>query len=378
MKPRQLVFVNQSSGYLMVDIIHAFEDKYSERVLITGFLNPRNKPLDPRVKVEGMIPYDRSSSIRRVWSWGIGFLKVLWLIKTKYRNADLFLVSNPPFATLIPLFCSNKYKILIYDIYPDALVEFGYFKKDSFAVRLWGKANKKVYSASQKVYTLTEGMKSRMLNYVAADKIQVVPIWTDNDFLKPILKSENPIFEELGWEGKFIVMYSGNLGKSHPVEIMVDLAKMCKVPEIQFVIIGGGDKFEMIQALIKKSNSGNIQLLPWQPTQKLPFTLAAAHLGVVTISDEAADLSIPSKTFNLMSVGVPILGISPDQSALSELIHSEEIGKSFNSKSSENMIMFIEQLYENPDLHNKLSIKSMMASNKFTVKNTEFYLADVS
>jgi glycosyltransferase involved in cell wall biosynthesis len=89
-------------------------------------------------------------------------------------------------------------------------------------------------------------------------------------------------------------------------------------------------------------------------------------------------LSIPSKTFNLMSVGVPILGISPDQSALSELIHSEEIGKSFNSKSPESMIMFIEQLYENPDLHNKLSIKSKMASNKFTVKNTESYLADVS
>ena len=61
-------------------------------------------------------------------------MKILFLIKFKYPKAHLFLVSNPPFTAWIPLFCKNSYDILIYDVYPDALVEFGYFKQNSWII----------------------------------------------------------------------------------------------------------------------------------------------------------------------------------------------------------------------------------------------------
>ncbi|RPA66597.1 glycosyltransferase WbuB [Cyclobacteriaceae bacterium YHN15] len=357
----------------MIDIIHAFREEFEERVLITGFLNPRNHSLDPKVKLELMVPYDRGSGFRRLFTWSMGFLKALWLIKTKYRNADLFLVSNPPFAPLIPLFCSNAYKILIYDIYPDALVEFGYLNKGSFLIKRWEKANRKVFASAQKVYTLTEGMALRVSHYVNIEKIQVVPIWTDNAFLKPIPKGKNPFIKEMGWQGKFIVLYSGNLGKSHPVEILVELAKQCKEPEIHFVIIGGGDKYEMLRQMIQDFDLSNMELLPWQPTEKLPHTLTAADLALVTLSEESAELSIPSKTFNLMSVGVPVLGIAPSDSALAELIKSEKIGQNFDKNKVDEILDFIISMYKNPDLREKLIENILTCSSKFGPENAEIF-----
>ena len=80
-KPKkQIVFVNQSAGYLMIDIIDTFKDSYEERILMTGFLNPRNKTLDATVKVEKLIPYDRSSTIKRIFTWVWAFLKILFLV----------------------------------------------------------------------------------------------------------------------------------------------------------------------------------------------------------------------------------------------------------------------------------------------------------
>ena len=85
-KKKQIVFVNQSSGYLMIDIVNEFRDVYEERILMAGFLNPRNNPIDDNVKIEKITTFNRSSFMKRIGTWALGFLKVLWLIKTKYNS----------------------------------------------------------------------------------------------------------------------------------------------------------------------------------------------------------------------------------------------------------------------------------------------------
>ncbi|HEY5590937.1 MAG TPA: hypothetical protein VIK55_07950 [Paludibacter sp.] len=56
MNKKTIVFVNQSSGYLMIDIIHAVGKNYSESVLIAGTINPRNNPLGEGITVEKIVP----------------------------------------------------------------------------------------------------------------------------------------------------------------------------------------------------------------------------------------------------------------------------------------------------------------------------------
>jgi hypothetical protein len=61
MKKKAILFINQSSGYLMIDIINAHEEYYDEIILLTGFLNPRETPLHRKVKVKHLIQYKRTS-----------------------------------------------------------------------------------------------------------------------------------------------------------------------------------------------------------------------------------------------------------------------------------------------------------------------------
>lgn len=374
MKKKQIVFINQSSGYLMIDIIHSYAEKYEERILMTGSLGERNCPLDKDVKVEWLRKYERESTFKRLITWFLAFIKALYLIKFKYRNAHLFLVSNPPFAPLIPLFCKNTFSLLIYDIYPDALFEFNIVKEESKVVKLWKKANISIFKRADKVYTITEQMKQRLEQYTPNDKISVVPIWTDNTFLKPIPKSENIFLKEHKIQDKFIVMYSGNLGKSHPVEVLVDIANECiDEKEIQFIIIGAGDKFEMIKKRIDSLSLSNIKLLPWQDTKLLPYTISSADIALVTLGNEAADLSIPSKTYNLMSVGVPILCIANKNSALSKLIESNSMGKTFSSDEKKEIIDFIKECKNNPEISNKLKKNSLKASLNYTPENAKLF-----
>lgn len=373
-KKKQIVFVNQSAGYLMIDIVNAFNNVYEERVLITGFLNPRNTQVDSNVKIENIVPYERTSFVKRISSWTFAFFKILWLIKTKYRNADLFLVSNPPFTTFLPLFCSNQFKILIYDIYPDALIEFKYIRKESQIAKVWEKVNKKVFSKAQMVYTLTEGMKTRILAYTENNNVKIVPIWTDNEFFKPIAKSENSFTIQQGWQDKFVVMYSGNLGKSHPIEFVVELAKSCKNPKIYFVIIGGGEKYSLIKQLILDEQLSNISCMPWLPTDQLPQSLSAAHVGIVTLGKEAMDLSIPSKTFNLLSVAVPIVAICSSQSALASLINENECGKTFLPTEKDAVLHFLDSICNNPETYKFYKANSAATSYLFTKENAKMFL----
>jgi glycosyltransferase involved in cell wall biosynthesis len=373
MEKKQIVFVNQSSGYLMLDIIDAFATTHNERILMAGFVNPRHKNIDASVKIIKLAPYNRSSSIKRLLTWSLAFIKALWLIKTKYRKADLFLVSNPPFTFFIPLFCSNPFKLLVYDVYPDALVSYKLMKPDSWLASWWRNANKKVFAKAAGIYTIGNGMKQLLSAYIDADKIKIVPIWTDNVFLKPLPKSNNPFIVQQKLENKFIVLYSGNLGKTQEVEVLVELAANTKDDSLYFLIIGGGDKYQWLANKIEEKGLDNIRLLPWQQTVQLPYTLASADIAVVSLGKEASLLSVPSKTFNYLSVGAPLLCIASPDSELALLVKEYQIGECFSLNETDRMIVFINNLKNNQQQLAAFRERSLATSNLFSTANaTEF------
>lgn len=372
--PKHIVFVNQSAGYLMIDIIHAFDGHSTARTLLAGFINPRNHQLDANVEVVRIIPYDRSSTVRRLFTWGWGFMQLLWYIKTRYKGAHLFLVSNPPMATLLPLLCRNRYSLLIYDVYPDALSEYRIFSERHLLIKWWKKANRKIYENADSIFTLSEGMRQLMGQYTSTDRINVVPVWTDNTFLQPISKSENPFIVEQGLQDKFVVMYSGNLGKTHELGILVDLAADLEQADVFFLLIGGGDQYKALEERIALCGLSNIRLLPWQPTVQLPYTLAAADIGVVSLGKEASRLSMPSKTFNLLSVGCPILGIAAAESALNQLIFEHQIGTCHTPQERQQMHDFILALRKDTSLHQQYRNNALQASLLYGPENAQQFV----
>jgi glycosyltransferase involved in cell wall biosynthesis len=170
-------------------------------------------------------------------------------------------------------------------------------------------------------------------------------------------------------EDKFLVMYSGNLGHAHPVEALVEVAAATSDQDILFVIIGEGNKKDLIHGRIKQYELSNCIVLPLQEVAMLPHSLAAANLGVVTLGKEASALSVPSKTFNLMSAGVPILGIASPGSELSVLVKQFELGQCFSDNDIAAMIGFIQRVKSDTVYREKLIKNALSASKSFGPEN---------
>lgn len=360
----------------MIDIINTHVSKGFQCVLITGRLVERNCKLDDSVKVIKIARYNRKSGFYRLLTWSIGFIQIWLTVLIKFRKEMLFIVSNPPFAPFLPLFVKNKFKLLIFDVYPDALSELGYLSESSMLIRFWKRLNRKVYQKAARIYTITESMKMALTNYADVNTISVVPLWTDNSFLKPIDREKNPFIKKHNLDGKFIVMYSGNLGLSSNPELLIELASVIDNVEIIFLIIGEGAKKQSIVEEVEKKGLRNVLFLAWQPANEMPYSFAAADLAVIFHGPGISKLAIPSKLYDFLSAGAPLFCVTSKESEVERLVEKFNCGRSFLPDDLKGMMNFILKLADDKLLASNLSANSLEASKSFNIINTQLFLTD--
>ena len=363
--------INQDSGYLTTDIINSLIGRGLNISLITGRLVTRNTPLSRSVEVRRIIRYKRNSNSRRLLSWAIGFLQILYNVKIRYRKDYLFIFTNPPLSTLLPVFCRNRFSLMIFDVYPDALIQMEIISPNSTLAKLWKSINRKIYPRADNIFTLTESMSFLIKAYSGNKEIEVIPVWSDNKFFKSLSKSSNPFVAEHNLGDMFVVLYSGNLGVTHNVEIILELASSIQNPDIIFLIIGEGARRKWLTEEIKKRGLNNCLILPLQPVDKIPYSFASADLAIVSLGKMASGVSIPSKTFNFMSAGLPLLCIAGEDSELKKLVTKYNNGGCFSPDKPSEIVTFIEEIAQNRDLLQLYKANSLRASIDFTPQNAE-------
>jgi glycosyltransferase involved in cell wall biosynthesis len=371
---KSIIFINQSSGYLMIDIINAYKAEYNDISLITGVLNERNNRLTQDINVSRIISPKRSNSLVRISTWLIGFSQIWWRVLWRSSDTHLFIVSNPPLITFLPLFFRNRCTLLLFDIYPDTLVDHKIIRKGSILDMIWSNLNRICFTKAETVFTITSSMKMRVESYVDAKKIKVVPIWAANNFFVPVNSEDNIFIKKYNLKPEFTVLYSGNLGTTHNVEALVYVAEALKDTSIQVIIIGEGSKLKTIKNLVSELELTNCRLLPLQPMAVLPHSLQSADVGVVTLDSEASSLSLPSKTFDLISVGLPLLCICNKKSELAQIVKKYVIGESYNPDDVKEMAQYIESLSLDRKLYQELSTNARNAAAQFTAKNAQLFL----
>lgn len=373
---KKIVLVNQTSGFLVVDDINAYCTKYDSVCVLCSSFKLGMRPVNPKVRIEKICKYDRSSSVKRMATWLLASMQVFFKLLFKYRDYEVVYYTNPPMACFSALLLKNKFRIVEYDIYPDALKTIGISEKN-FIYKIWAILKKHLYKKAEKIYTLSEGMKEVLTAYGSAEKIKVVPLWSASDDFKPVAKEDNLFIKQNCLDGKFIVMYSGNIGYTHSVECVVEVAKeMIDDVDVQFLIIGDGKKKVELMREVALLNLQNVCFMPFQDFKILPYSLASADLGVITLDENVSKVSVPSKTFNLLAVGAPLLAISNDDTEMHRLIAKYDCGRCIPKKNIEEMVCYIRKLRDDKEYRIQLSNNSVKASEDFTYKNAEIYLED--
>lgn len=369
----EIIFINQSVSQLFADVVNSFSNAGYVCTLLTG--SDEGFQLENGIKTVLLKKYDRTSIKSRLTTWFF----FTWQARQylcKHKTEDLFIVSNPAFATLLPLRVKNPYSLLIYDTYPDALVSTGTLKETNFFVKWWAKKNiNNIYKYAKMVYTLSEGMAKALENYTTRDKIKIIPNWADTTFLKPIDHKDNPWLVEKGLQDKFIVLYSGNIGNTHKVETIVDVANTIKERnDIHFIIIGDGGKKEIVKSRIEELCVDNVLLLPFQDKEIIPYSIGAADIGVITLDEKSSTVSVPSKTYSMMAVGCCLMCIASKSCELSSLVDEFDCGKVFSSDDIQGMANYILKLASDKELLHKKKVNSRNASLNFTPENANKYV----
>ena len=368
---KKIVIINQHSSYLFVDIVNSFADKYEEVVFIAGMVRTMNTPLNPKVKVVKITVYNKDSTFKRFMSWVVAFFQVVILLKTKYRKHEVFSSSNPPLLNLLPWITNRKTSLLIYDVYPDALIAMRFVKRNGIVATVWSRMNKLGFKRAHQLITITNGMKLVLSKYAKGKEFEVVPVWAA-DMIAPPEIGTNSFLTKYELEEKFLIVYSGNLGLGYNLEDLINVAEILQGSnKIHFLIVGNGYKRDQIIGTVREKNLENCQYFPSLDEGDFRMLLGATKIGVVCLDDITAGLAIPSKTFNLLSAAKPIICLGSEESELASLIVPLKAGKAFNKTKAVEMSEFILSLFNNSELYSCYSKNSKDLSLKFTKDNAD-------
>ncbi len=374
---KSVLLVNQSSGYLMVDIVNAHVEskKYDKVELFAGQINIRPSVPDSSVHVIKTVKYNKDTTLKRLITWIGAFLHLLLVVWKRGKDYYLVLVSNPPLTVFVPLFTHKKFSIVVYDLYPDSLFSQGFIKKDSLIGRWWIRQNRKVFAKAECVFTLSEDMKKAVTQYVSEDKIRIVYNWAHNEHMKPIMKKDNTFLAGQNLQDKFIVLYSGNMGMTHDIDIMVDVAHRMKDNQrIHFLFIGEGAKKPIIENKIAEYGLTNCTVLPFQPLDVLPYSMGAADIAVVTTDAKQSGLSVPSKTYTYLATGATLLCLAADNTELGKLAKAHGVGKCFGRENMDGIVDFISTLEKDKALLADYKENSRKTSLLYTPENAKQYV----
>ena len=158
------------------------------------------------------------------------------------------------------------------------------------------------------------------------EKISLVPNFVNTEFIRPMDK-ENDFRREHGLLDKFVLTHAGNVGYVYALDTLLDAAAELREHRgIVFLIIGEGVARADLEKTARERNLDNVRFLPFQPYENLPLVRAASDVQLALYKKRAADYSMPSKVYEAMASGRPLLASAEADSDVARLIRESGVG----------------------------------------------------
>jgi len=366
-----LLILNQMAGPMTWELAEDAGEELGCVALLTGHPDTLQKSHD-KVFLYPAVAYQRGSFPRRALSWIQYAIQAFFWLWRWPADIPVLLFSNPPILCwvgwVLKKLRGQRYSVMVHDIYPDILVRLAGYSERHPLIRIWRWLNRRAYENAEVVMTLGELMAENLekqfdASKTRAGKVEVVYPWVDTERIRPIPKEENWFAQKYGQVGKLTVMYSGNMGLGHDIETMLEAAKALKEhPEIHFMFIGAGPKWQLVKETIERGQLTNVALLPWQPEEHLPYQLATADVGLVSLESELWDLAIPSKALYMMATRSALLALAPDSSTLVALINETSCGMVIKSGDDTFLPRQLEFLVSNASLLQRMRVAARQAA----------------
>jgi len=266
------------------------------------------------------------------------------------RVNGVLVSTSPPLGQLAALIVSLLRRapltLWVMDLNPDQLVALKLVPPGHPAVRAFEWLNRRMLARARAVVVLDRFMASRVTAKLdVSPKLVVLPPWPHEDRLEPCSKDDNPFRREHGLEGKFVVMYSRNHGPSNPLATALEAAvRLASDSRFAFVFVGGG----IGKAAVDVVAGPTILSLPYEPLDRIRYSLSAADIHLVTLGNEVVGIVHPCKVYGAMAVARPVLLIGPEPSHVTDLLAQESIGWRIAHGDVEGLVQLLRTLADRP------------------------------
>ncbi len=240
----------------------------------------------------------------------------------------VFCVTTPftlPYTVLLAARLRGaKTMLLIYDLYPEALEAAGIARSKSLAVRSIRLANAFLFRRLDAIIVIGRDVAPLIEKYpdVTIDRLRFIPNWA----LIPIrYRDIDPTGRFRAPDSsRFIVGLSGNLGFTHdPVTVFESARLLRGRTDIHFILSGWGVGWATLNDLYAKDRLENVTIVKPVPESELVEFLSAADLWIIPYRRHIAGVSIPSRLYNILAVGRPVV-VTSEANSESALVLSEE------------------------------------------------------
>jgi glycosyltransferase involved in cell wall biosynthesis len=287
------------------------------------------------------------------------------------RRPDVVITTSPQFFCAMAGWLVTRLRRVpwifeLRDLWPESIVAVGAMKRGR-VIRWLERLEIRMYLDADAIVSVTEAFRFDLVQRgIAPEKIHVVLNGVD-------MRRYAPQPKDAGWlarhdlHGKFVVGYLGTHGMAHALDKVVEAAALlAHRPDIVFLFAGAGAKRAEVEARVAALGLRNVRLIESQPKSEMPGLWSVHDLALIPLRDQPLFTTvIPSKMFEALGMGVPILMSLPEGEA-TQLLRTTHAGVTVPPENPAAMAAAIEALADDPARLQAMRVAAAQAAPRFS------------
>ena len=309
--------------------------------------------------------FGRDSLIGRAIDYASFYVCAAVCLLTRVRRGDVLVVkTDPPLLSLLGWLAARcKGASLVnwlQDLYPEVASQLGLSPFPRPLEALIRAARDRSLATARINVVLGVRMREYLIGRgIAAARISVCENWADEKRLRPLAATGSRLRQRLGLGDRFVVAYSGNLGRAHDETTILEAACALASDEgIVFLMVGGGAGMRVLEAQARIRGLTNFRFAPYQPRETLSDSLAAGDVHLVSLRPELEGLVVPSKLYGILAAGRPTVFIGDPDGEPGRLIATAEVGITVKCGDSAKLCHALRTLRDNEIVRTRMGIRA--------------------
>lgn len=360
----RLIFLNRfywpeepATGQLLTDLAESMADTGADVRVITSRPPGPNAPARERHRGVTIrrVPSTRWGSRGRMFGKAVDYASYyvgawLALVATARRGDVVVAMTDPPLlgvgAWLAARLRGAHVVHWVQDVYPEIAIELSGHRW----LGVLRPPRNAAWRHAEVCVTLGRDMAAVLATAgVQPSVIAIIPNAAPVEVHPRPRESTSPLRREWGLSDRFVVAYSGNLGRVHALDaVLATAAQLRGQPHIAFVFIGDGAQRRTLEAEVLARGLTNVQFRDAQPRSRLAETLAVADVHLVTVRPGCERYVFPSKFHGIMAAERPVLFIGASQGELAQRIRECGVGHTFTPEEPLALAATIARLAADP------------------------------